>query len=246
VPGDAELWYDDRDIKALQEDQEDSARIMQIDASSAQTLVNSGFTPESSVAAIAARDLTLLVHTGLLSVQLQDPTAAPPEAPDMSGDDEVPPAKRDDPLDMLEHELMRMLRDQDDRHISVNVNTPDVTVLPASVTVEPAQITLEPQRFEEGAIQVRVDPPDVNVTVEPAAVTVEPTRFEEGAIQVTVEPAEAPNVSVNVEPAQVTVERSGKRTVDFGDGRSATVVEGDVKKITYDDGREVTITEVDE
>lgn len=245
VPGDAELWYDDRDIKALQEDQEDSARIMQIDASSAQTLVNSGFTPESSVAAIAARDLTLLVHTGLLSVQLQDPTAAPPDAPDASEDDEVP-AKRDDPLDMLEHELMRMLRDQDDRHISVNVNTPDVTVLPASVTVEPAQITLEPQRFEEGAIQVRVDPPDVNVTVEPAAVTVEPTRFEEGAIQVTVEPAEAPNVSVNVEPAQVTVERSGKRTVDFGDGRSATVVDGDVKKITYDDGREVTITEVDE
>ncbi len=81
VPSDSMLWYDDRDIKALQEDQKDAADIMQVDSTSAQTLVNAGFTADSAVKAIAARDLTLLVHTGLLSVQLQPPGTTTPTAP---------------------------------------------------------------------------------------------------------------------------------------------------------------------
>lgn len=81
VPSDGRLWYDDRDIKALQEDQKDAAEINQIDASSVVALVNGGFTAESSVAAIAARDLTLLEHTDLVSVQLQPPGTTTPAAP---------------------------------------------------------------------------------------------------------------------------------------------------------------------
>jgi len=100
VPTDAELWYDDRDIQALQEDQKDAAAIMQIDAASAQTLVNSGFTPESAIKAIDARDVTLLVHTGLVSVQLQTPGTEPPTAADAA---DMPSASngRTDPLAML-------------------------------------------------------------------------------------------------------------------------------------------------
>jgi hypothetical protein len=109
VPSDSELWYDDRDIQVLQDDELDAASITSTDASSVQTLVNSGFTPESVVKAIAARDVTLLVHTGLLSVQLQDPTATPdpvPDVPDVESNPE-PAAKgangsRDMPLELLE------------------------------------------------------------------------------------------------------------------------------------------------
>lgn len=94
VPSDAELWYDDRDIKALQEDQADAANIMQTDATSAQTLVNAGFEPSSVIAAVAARDMTLLVHTGLTSVQLQPPGA------------DLPPARSLDPFGEIERLLV--------------------------------------------------------------------------------------------------------------------------------------------
>jgi len=106
VPSDAELWYDDRDIKALQEDQQDAASIAQTDSVSIQTLVNAGFEPDSVIAAVAARDMTLLSHTGLLSVQLQDPTAEPPAAA------ELPPPKRTDPF--LEIERLLLHRATDD------------------------------------------------------------------------------------------------------------------------------------
>jgi hypothetical protein len=67
---------------------------------SIQTLVNAGFEPDSVIAAVAARDMTLLKHTGLLSVQLQDPTAEPP-APA-----ELPPPKRNDPFLEIERLLL--------------------------------------------------------------------------------------------------------------------------------------------
>jgi hypothetical protein len=77
------------------------------------------------------------------------------------------------------------------------------------------------------------------VTVEappPANITIEPTRIEEGAIQVDVAPAEV----------EVTVERSGKRRIDYGDGRSAVVTDGEARRIDFDDGESVTITELPE
>jgi phage portal protein BeeE len=79
VPGGAELWYDDRDIPALQENQKDAAAIQGRKASTINTLVTTGFTPESAVASVNAEDLTMLQHTGLFSVQLQPPGTQNPE-----------------------------------------------------------------------------------------------------------------------------------------------------------------------
>ena len=53
-------------------------------ASAASTLLTAGYTAESVTAALTASDLTLLQHTGMLSVQLQPPGSAPaaPGGPD--------------------------------------------------------------------------------------------------------------------------------------------------------------------
>jgi phage portal protein BeeE len=73
VPGDAELWYDDRDIPFLQEDMADLATIQQVQASAIKTLVDAGYDPNSAVEAILADDLGRLDHSGLVSVQLLPP-----------------------------------------------------------------------------------------------------------------------------------------------------------------------------
>lgn len=80
--GPVRLWYDDRDIAFLREDQRDAAEIQQIKATTITQYVREGFTPESAVAAVDADDRALLVHTGLVSVQLQPPgTPRPGAAP---------------------------------------------------------------------------------------------------------------------------------------------------------------------
>jgi phage portal protein BeeE len=73
TPSDARLWYDDRDIPFLQEDQKDAAEILSVRASTVKSLVDAGFEQASVVAAVDANDLSLLKHTGLFSVQLQPP-----------------------------------------------------------------------------------------------------------------------------------------------------------------------------
>ena len=78
VPADSELWYDDRDIPFLQEDQRDAAEILSIQAAAIRTLIDGGFDPEKAVAAVSAGDLRQLQHTGLLSVQLQPPGEGTP------------------------------------------------------------------------------------------------------------------------------------------------------------------------
>lgn len=75
VPADSRLWYDDRNISFLQEDQKDAADIFAVDAQSYRTLVDGGVDPDSARTAVASRDITLVQHTGLLSVQLQEPGA---------------------------------------------------------------------------------------------------------------------------------------------------------------------------
>lgn len=71
VPAMARLWYDDRDIPFLQEDQRDRADIEFVRAQTLRQLVEAGFDAESAVAAVNSEDMSLLVHTGRLSVQLQ-------------------------------------------------------------------------------------------------------------------------------------------------------------------------------
>lgn len=79
-PGlDSRLWYDDRDVAFLREDARDAAEITQIEATTIAGLVKEGFTPDSATAAVTGQNMDLLKHTGMVSVQLQPPGAAPPD-----------------------------------------------------------------------------------------------------------------------------------------------------------------------
>jgi len=73
VPGDAELWTDTADMPILREDAKDAADIQQVQANTITALVKDGFSPESAITAVTSQDMTQLVHTGLVSVQLQPP-----------------------------------------------------------------------------------------------------------------------------------------------------------------------------
>ncbi len=83
VPSASRLWYDDRDIPFLREDVMDQAEIMSRRAMTIESLIRSGYKPESVVAAVEADDFSRLSHTGLFSVQLQPPgTEAAPIQPE--------------------------------------------------------------------------------------------------------------------------------------------------------------------
>lgn len=88
VPGPAtRLWYDARDVPFLREDRDAAAKIQQAQASTMRQLIDGAFKPESVVAAVDAEDWSLLEHTGIPTVQVQQikpPPAADdnPEAPD--------------------------------------------------------------------------------------------------------------------------------------------------------------------
>ena len=86
VPSDAELWYDDRFVPALQADRKDAAAIQGEQAKTIRTLSDGGFKPESVVAAVMNADWALLEHTGLPSVQVQP--AVQPAGTNGSGSDE--------------------------------------------------------------------------------------------------------------------------------------------------------------
>lgn len=77
-PPGARLWFDARDVPFLREDAKDAAEIQQIRATTIRTLGDAGYTSDSVVAAVDADDMTLLVHSGLYSVQLQPPGAGTP------------------------------------------------------------------------------------------------------------------------------------------------------------------------
>lgn len=90
VPAGAELWYDDRDIPFLSEDEKDRADIASKEAQTIRQLVDAGYDADSVVAAVMSHDWHLLKHSGLFSVQLQPPTTAttppaPPEPGDTNG-----------------------------------------------------------------------------------------------------------------------------------------------------------------
>lgn len=78
-PEGARLWYDDRDIAFLREDEKDAAEIQSVLASTIRQLTDAGYEPETVIASVEADDRTLLRHSGLYSVQLQKPgsTATP-------------------------------------------------------------------------------------------------------------------------------------------------------------------------
>lgn len=77
-PSGAQLWYDDRDIPALAEDQKDLAEIKSAQAQQIKTLIDAGYEPVSVVSAVTSSDYSRLKHTGLFSVQLQPPGTSTP------------------------------------------------------------------------------------------------------------------------------------------------------------------------
>lgn len=81
VPRDCELWVDTSDIGFLREDAKDAAEIEQVKAATIRQLIDGGFEPATVVAAVTRQDMTLLRHSGRLSVQLQAPGEAAPDTP---------------------------------------------------------------------------------------------------------------------------------------------------------------------
>lgn len=69
------LWYDDRDIPFLRDDQADVAEIQSRQAAAIRQLVDAGYDPDAVIDAVQADDFALLRrrHSGLFSVQLQPP-----------------------------------------------------------------------------------------------------------------------------------------------------------------------------
>lgn len=73
----ASLWFDSR-VPFMREDAGDLAESQQKQAQTIVALVKDGFTPESSVEAVTKNDFSLLVHSGLISVQLVPNSGQPP------------------------------------------------------------------------------------------------------------------------------------------------------------------------
>jgi hypothetical protein len=89
---DSELWYDTSDMPILREDAKDAAEIQRVQADTITALVKDGFSPESSVAAVMGQDMSLLKHTGLVSVQLWKPGAGSPRKPEPGAESISQPA----------------------------------------------------------------------------------------------------------------------------------------------------------
>jgi len=71
VPPGSQLWYDTTDVSALQQGEQDKAATLAAQAETINKLIMAGYTPDSIITAVTANDLTLLVHSGLVSVQMQ-------------------------------------------------------------------------------------------------------------------------------------------------------------------------------
>jgi phage portal protein BeeE len=73
VPDQCQLWFDTRDIPALRDEEFARQRANAQLSIAVMNLVNAGFDADSVTAAVVASDMSLLKHTGLVSVQLQKP-----------------------------------------------------------------------------------------------------------------------------------------------------------------------------
>lgn len=70
-PSGARLWYDERDIAWLREDEKDQSEIQKTRAETIHSHITAGFEPDSVVHAVLNNDEDLLTHSGMYSVQLQ-------------------------------------------------------------------------------------------------------------------------------------------------------------------------------
>jgi phage portal protein BeeE len=96
-PGGAQLWYDDRDVSALQEDQQDAANILRTKVEAIVHASSGGFLRGSAISAVMSGDLTQLVEDpDWVSVQVQPSTTAP-AVPQLT----APPARDDDARELF-------------------------------------------------------------------------------------------------------------------------------------------------
>ena len=77
APSGTELFVDTSRIAALQADATDDAQVLATQAQTMRTLLDGGYDPPSVTAAVTTGDLTKLVHSGNLSVQLIPAGQAP-------------------------------------------------------------------------------------------------------------------------------------------------------------------------
>jgi len=86
------LWFDDR-VPFMREDAGDLAGIQSQQAATIGQLIKDGFIPESAIAAVTNNDWSLLRHSGLVSVQMQELSgAAPPAQPGAAASNGKAPA----------------------------------------------------------------------------------------------------------------------------------------------------------
>jgi phage portal protein BeeE len=88
TPPGTRLWWDERQVAFLREDQKDAAEIQSTRAQTITALVREGFTADSVITAVQNEDFTLLEHSGALSVQLVAPGDQPGGASADTPDDQ--------------------------------------------------------------------------------------------------------------------------------------------------------------
>jgi len=80
-PPGSELWHDEAQVAFLREDAADRAKNQFVKAQTIRQLIDAGFIPTSVIAAVEAEDESLLQHSGLYSVQLQEAGSVAISAP---------------------------------------------------------------------------------------------------------------------------------------------------------------------
>lgn len=140
APPASELWFDERDIAFLREDEGDAANIQNVRAETITKLIREGFDADSAIKAVDNDDFRLLKHTGLVSVQLQPPGSQPLAVK----------AARDH-----EEWLVQMAA----RPINVDARTTVAPITVESPTVELPEVTIDARTTIEPA---RL--PDVHIT----------------------------------------------------------------------------------
>ncbi len=115
----AELWIDSADIAILAEDRQAQAAILSTQMTAIGAGITAGFKPKAVVIAIRDNDLSVLEdeHSGLLSVQMQEPGQnGDQSATDNSGDFAPDTQGQQDYQNALDASRSQILRAQGDTH----------------------------------------------------------------------------------------------------------------------------------
>jgi len=148
VPPGARLCFDTGNIPALQDAETDRATAAHIYSQAASVLITSGFEPESVQNALVAGDMSLLAHSGMVSVQLQSPGAVPAQ----------PPAPRFDAHMHIEDGAFRPVVEVQPAAAPVVRNYYDIDVDGTTALTEGAVVVNAPVTVPERSVEVTVPP----------------------------------------------------------------------------------------